>query len=117
MEDEEEEKEEVELVDIVDRGLMDPSQRTEIKQCLGGVRNMLLTAITTRPGFDACVRRTCPNFSSEQLDGVASCLNLQLGLGPGPKCDWHDYWAKEKYMIMNNRGRLGFCLREQRQKC
>jgi len=111
-----EEEEEAE-VDVEARGIMNTAYIWEIKDCLGTVENKFLTAITTRQGFADCIRKTCPNYPDSGVNAVAGCLNLALGKGPGPKCDWMDYFTGGKYMIMNNRGKLGACLRAPRIKC
>lgn len=111
------EVDEIDEVDVVERGYLSPSQVDDINSCMGCVANMFLTKITSRQGFHDCIKKVCPNFADAAINGVAGCVGLALGDGPGPKCNWMDFWAKRKMMIMNNRGRFGRCLRNQEQKC
>merc|ERR1719431_1006638 len=116
VEDEEEEEEE-EIVDIETRGLFPKKYLEPLKDCLGSIRNKFLTEVKDLSGFGRCLRQLCPSYTDSVIKGTASCLNLTPGEGPGPNCDYHDFWNKEKMMIQNNRGKLGFCIREQRTKC
>jgi len=116
VEDEEEEEEE-EIVDIESRGLFPKKYLDPLKDCLGSIRNKFLTEVKDLSGFGRCLRQLCPSYTDSVIKGTASCLNLTPGMGPGPNCDYHDFWNKEKMMIQNNRGKLGFCIREQRTKC
>jgi len=114
VEDEEEEEEEV---DVEARGILNKAYLLEIKECLGTILNKFLTAVNSKEGFANCIRKTCPNYPDSAVNTAAGCLNLKLGKGPGPKCDWMDFFTGKQMMIMNNRGKLGFCLREPGIKC
>jgi len=110
-------EEEEEILDIETRGFLTVVQNEELEECLGNVANKFLTKITTRDGFKRCFNKVCPLLNDGVIDAVAGCVRLTSDMGPGPKCNWLDFWDKRKMMIMNNRGRLGFCVRQQRQKC
>jgi len=109
--------EEEEAIDIETRGLFSSVKVDDLKDCLGSVRNKLLTAIKDKQGWAKCIKQQCPNYDDSVINGAAKCVGLVKGYGPGPKCDWHDYFESIDMMIMNNRGRLGNCIREQGVKC
>jgi hypothetical protein len=111
------EVDEIEEIDVEARGLLAYWQADDMMSCMGNIANKFLTAITTPQGFADCIKKVCPNYSDSLINGVAGCVGLAAGEGPGPKCKWMDFWAKKKMMIMNNRGRFGRCVRDQDQKC
>jgi len=111
MEDEEE------VLDVEARGFLFPWEADEIDACLGTIANKFLTKTTSRDGFNRCVKSVCPLINDGAINGVAGCIGLASGMGPGPKCKWMDFANKQQMMIMNNRGKLGRCIRDQRQRC
>merc|ERR1719259_797342 len=111
------EQEEDEIVEVEARGFLFPWEADEIDDCLGTIANKFLTKIKDRDGFNRCVKSVCPLINDAGINGAAGCVNLASGMGPGPKCKWMDFVNKQQMMIMNNRGKLGRCIRDQRQKC
>ena len=78
-----------------------------------------------RQGFFDCIKHFCQEglshesggFDDSAIEGVASCIGLAEGMGPGPASNWHDFKNKQKMMIMNSRGTFGFCMRQEGRKC
>jgi len=110
-----------ETIDSEKRGLLSNGAQDQIRRCLGQVSNKFLTKITSTQGFTGCIKQVCVSggFDDNVINSVAQCVGLQEGLGPGPGPDgkWNDFGNKQKMMIMSNRGRLGFCLRQEGRQC
>ena len=84
------------------------------------MRNSFLTKIDSRQGFVNCVKANCARGVTNEQGGleddilarVMDCVGLEEGMGPGPARNWLDFKNKQKMMIMQNRGKLGFCLKK-----